>query len=245
MKKNLLVACLFVLSTLLSFSQSLVLIDSVAGQLTNGAVIYKTGINSPDGEIIQHLAVKNISSNDIPVMVKKTMVDTVIGSSNVFCWGICFGPYTYISPESISVPAGTTNALDFSGHYLPTGIAGATTVRYTFYAERDLNDSVCVNVVYMAFPLGTEELDANVTALSNAYPNPATDKVNFNFSIPAGGKGNLIVRNVLGSKIREIALNGISGKMTIPISNLEEGVYFCTLELGGNAMMTRKMVIRR
>lgn len=244
MKKNILFTCLFTLTVLLGFSQSLALYDSTAGQLANNATLYKSGINTADGEILQHLAVINTSVSDISVMVKKTVIDTVPGTSNLFCWGICFGPGTYVSPEPISVLAGTTNWLDFSGHYLPQGVAGASTVKYTFYADQDTTDFVCVNIIYMAFPLGTEEPDAKVASLSNAYPSPAKDQVNFNYSIPAGSIGRIALRNVLGSTIREIALPSTSGKMTMQVADLQDGIYFYTLKVNENALMTRKMIVR-
>ena len=244
MKKNILVTCFFMLTVILGFSQSLALYDSTAGQLVNNATIWKSGINSADGEIIQHLALINSSANDIPVMAKKTYISIVSGSSNLFCWGLCFGPDTFLSGDAITVAAGTTNWLDFSGHYLPAGVAGASTVRYTFFAERNPGDSVCVNVVYMAFPLGTEELNANVSSLSNAYPSPAKDQVNFNYSIPAGSRGNVIVRNVLGSSVREAALPSTNGKVSLQIADLKDGIYFTSLLVNGNLVLTRKMVVR-
>lgn len=245
MKRNILVILFFSMMTFYGFSQSLVLIDSVAGELANGATIYKSGVNSTSGEIVQYMAVKNISGNDAAVMVKKTAVDTVPGTYNLFCWGLCFGPETYVSPEPLTVQTGTTNWLDFSGHYTPIGIAGATTVRYTFFIDRNPDDSVCVNVIFMAFPLGTPETESRHASISDAYPNPAKDIVSFNVTLSEGANGNLIIRNLLGSKIREMALTPATGKVTVPVSDLQEGVYFCTFEMNGTALMTKKMIVRR
>ncbi len=243
MRKNILFIGFFMLITLFSFSQSLVLIDSVAGTLENNATIYKSGVNTEEGEIVQYLAVQNVSASDIPVMVKKAYVNIVEGSMNLFCWGICVSFDTFEAPEPITIQAGTTNWLEFSAHYLPMSMSGYSTVRYTFFAQRDHNDSVCVNVVYMAYPLGKEEMLQETALLSNAYPNPAKDKVYFNYTLPASTEGTLIVRNVLGSKIREVSVSAGSGKQSLMVSDLPEGVYFCTLEMKGKATLTRKMVI--
>jgi len=243
MKKILLFTYLFSVTAFYCYSQNLILFDSTAGQLVNNATILKTG-NTGTGEIIQHLAIKNNSSTDIDVMVKKTYISVLEGTLNVFCWGVCFGPDTYVSSDPLTIPAGTTNSLDFSGHYQPYDVSGISTIRYTFFSRLDANDSTCVNVNFAAYPLGLNETNAGNPSISSPYPNPANNQVTFNYSLPAGTHGSLILRNILGETVTKTDLPGIAGKITLSATDLTEGIYFYSLMQDREVILTKKMVVK-
>jgi hypothetical protein len=177
------------------------------------------------------------------VKVKKAEISLVANSINMFCWGLCFSPEVFISPDPKTIEGNAVNEIDFSGHYVPNGAKGVSVIRYTFFLTENPNDSVCVNVTYTAFPLGVESLTGKPT-LSNAYPNPANNHVNFNVNGTGAGMSSVEVRNLLGSLVREINVTGNSGKITFETSDLPEGVYFCSLLVNGESTATRKIVVR-
>ena len=59
------------------------------------------------GEYLQDMQVRNLSSDDLNVLVKKEVVEDLEGVMNYFCWGMCFGPDTYVSPNPVAIPANT------------------------------------------------------------------------------------------------------------------------------------------
>ena len=243
MKKLFLFIYLIGIAGYFGYSQMSLSLSDSTGPLVNNATIYKKGIPTDD-EILAYVFVKNNTSNSIPVVVRKVVIDTVTGSLNMFCWGSCFGSNVYFSPTPISILAGRTDSTNFSGHFVPNTHIGTSRLRYVFYSRSDLLDTVCVNVVYSAFfPIGIEVL-AEHAKISNAYPNPATNSTTINYSLLASASGNIIIRNLLGSVIKEVPLDSNSGKVSIFTGDLPEGVYFYSLNVNGQTGVTKKLIVR-
>jgi hypothetical protein len=240
MKKYLLLFCLTVIAALFTFSQSFQLSDST-GPLANNATVVKYGLPSAD-EIISYVFIKNTTASPIAVKVKKVELMALHGTMNLYCWGLCYTPEIFVSPDSIVIDPGMTNTTDFSGHYLPNGMVGISTIRYVFFDINNPSDTVCVNIDFSTYPQGIKDLRG--VSLSSAYPNPVDDMVNFSVSAPQGSDAKLIIRNLLGSVVRETAIDGTTGKLTINTSDLAEGVYFYTFFVNGNSRVTKKLVIR-
>ncbi len=241
MKKFLLFVMLTGLLSLSTYSQSLVL-HGPDGPIANNSNVVLTGIpTSPD--ITCYLYVGNTSASSASVLLKKVIIDTVTGSINSFCWGTnCYPPFVYISPEIVDIPAGSTDSVSFSGHYEPLGFSGTSIVRYVFYLSNNVNDSVCVNAYFMAFPLGIDQIVAK-PVLSAAYPNPATTHFSFDYSVPEGAVASVIVRDVLGS-IKYQASISKSGKLTLNTSDFQNGIYFFSLQVNGKSEMTKKIIVQ-
>ena len=242
MKKLFLFIYLAVIAAYFGYSQISLSLSDSTGPLANNAFIYKSGTPTAD-EIVAYVFVKNNTSNTIPVMVKKVVIDTVSGSYNMFCWGLCFAPNVYISPTPINVNAGATDSTNFSGHYVPNTHKGISSLRYVFFDRTNPLDSVCVNIVYTAFPLGINPLAEKAT-ISNAYPNPAKDITTIDYSGPASANGSLIIRNLLGIIVKETLLNANSGKVSVFTGDLPDGVYFYSLNVDGKTGITKKLIVR-
>jgi hypothetical protein len=76
------------------------------------------------------------------------------------------------------------------------------------------------------------------------YPNPAYDKVVFNYSLPGGTtQAQLVITTVQGAVVK--SYNLLTDKKTIEAdcSSLSEGVYFYTLVIGNIPKKTEKLVI--
>jgi hypothetical protein len=194
--------------------------------------------------MVQHVGVKNNTGAAISVMCKKAYINVLPETINVFCWGLCFGPDVFVSPDAISIEAGVTDFLNFSGHYNPYTVSGISSIRYTFWVDGNPNDSACVNINYAAYPLGISTPDPKAV-LSQAYPNPASVRVAFDYSIPSGSDRNsLIISNVLGSVVRQETIGSVSGKVSFDVVDLQDGIYFYSLVVNGERTITRKMVVK-
>jgi hypothetical protein len=235
---------LFVLFTIsifsYGFSQSLALADS-SGPVVNNSTIYHYGHVS-DAEILSYMFVKNTTSATIGVKVKKVEINLVSGSVNSFCWGLCFAPNVYISPDPININAHATDSTDFSGHYTPSGNEGVSTIRYVFFNTTNTSDSVCVNIIYDAYPDGIAN-QTTKNSLSGAYPNPANNTVNFDYSLNSVNDGSVVIRNLPGIVVKKANLKSTESKVSIFTGDLPEGIYFYSLEINGKSLSTKKLVI--
>lgn len=88
-------------------------------------------------------------------------------------------------------------------------------------------------------------INSNVTSLE-AYPNPAKNSATINYSIPSNYRtGNLVVRNMIGSVVKTISINGGStGKQSISTYDLPNGVYFYSIVGDGTTLSTKKLVVK-
>lgn len=95
---------------------------------------------------------KNISSNGIRIKIRAEEIALVEGTSHYFCGlGNCFPPGTMETPNSYALPAGELIGEEgfFSSHYSPFGIAGTTILRYTYFNEDNLNDTISFTVTFI------------------------------------------------------------------------------------------------
>ncbi|MBW6460762.1 MAG: T9SS type A sorting domain-containing protein [Bacteroidales bacterium] len=244
--KKILLSALSVIITVSLYSQSLSLFFN-GEPIAHGATVQVLG-NPTDDYMQAKAAVKNNSANAIEVMVKKHINadDTLPNTMNVFCWGSCFPPNTYVSPFSILIGPDQVNDTSFYGDYFPNGVIGITRISYIFFDMNNENDSVAFTVEYNASPASVAQNLLTQVNLSDAYPNPAISVVNFGYRLPEDTrKSSIIISNILGARIKEVQLTGVSGKTSIPVGDMVNGVYFYSLCLDDRVVITRKFVVKR
>lgn len=244
MKRTLLIlSAVFVLYSL--SAQSILITDENNSPVSNDQVVV---LHEEPGhsDILSHFDVKNNTSSSMDIMCKKKEVSLINGSTNSFCWAQCYPPFTYVSPTPITLGAGQSDTNSFLGEYYPNGNSGISTIAYTFFDGNNTNDSVRVIVEYAFNVVGLEELFARGDySFSAAYPNPASASTSFDYELPAGGKAYVSIMNLLGSEVKQLELSGLKGKATLNTSDLNEGVYFYTLYIGGQGLSTHKLVVKR
>ena len=196
------------------------------------------------GEFQQDMQLRNLTGNDLNVIVSKEVVLDLDGTMNYFCWGQCFSPDIFVSPEPVMVAANSvTNEGALSFHTMfDEDVYGKVEVRYSAYDERQPDDPVSIIVRFHKSGVGVAE-NSRPMSLSHAYPNPATTTVNFNYSFD----GNLcaVVYNLLGQEVKRQELNANDGQMSISVSDMQEGIYFCTMLVNGRAWTTEKFVVKK
>ncbi len=242
MKKIILTSFLLVTFVLAGFAQTIQLSHNQI-DLNNGEELDIYGDSTSSTTMYAHIDVRNTTTTDVDIIVKKVELSLVSGSQNFFCWGQCYTPSTYVSPLAITV-AGKSTSTDFDGEYMPQGNLGTSQVMYVFFVEGNPNDSAAVVVNYVATPVGINGEDFQVE-LSDAFPNPANDKVSFKYDLPAEvSSAKVIIRNMIGSVVREASLSRQNKEVSINTSDLNEGVYFYSFILDDNVYVTKKLVIQ-
>ena len=161
MKKLLFTLFAFALVGVIS-AQSLSLAHEDGTPIANGETVSIQGDIFDD--LVAHAAVINNADFDINVLCKKVHVDVPETGMVMLCWGLCFAPPVFISPDPIEIPAGATNEADFAGHFNPQGVASTASVMWVFYDELNPDDSVAFTANYTA---GSSSFDVTFNANMN------------------------------------------------------------------------------
>ncbi|MEI6434987.1 MAG: T9SS type A sorting domain-containing protein [Bacteroidota bacterium] len=247
MKKFTLFFILLTAITVYAFSQSLQITDNKGVIIPANSEIIQIG--SPDsGQLSTYMYVKNIGTKSLNVLCRKTQFLMLDSTEITMCWaGACYPAKTNLSPNAQLINVGQT-ITDFVGHYVQVAgkhfKSGESVVRWCFFDKANPTDSVSVRIKYTSFPLGISEPADRQAMLSNVYPNPASAEANFNFELPAGKSGSVIIRDIIGKSVYSENLRGSTGKVVVNTMNFADGVYFCVLLVDEKMVQTRKMIVK-
>ncbi len=95
------------------------------------------------------------------------------------------------------------------------------------------------------YPLSFFDFKDLPIELSEAYPNPARDEINFDYQLNSSvGEVKVIMHNVLGNIVGEYELSAFDSHLTIRTDGMQSGIYFYTVSVDGQNALTRKIIIR-
>ena len=243
MKKIVLLVNVLIFSSIGLFSQSISL-SNADGPIANNQVIWVSGdANIP---LAAYIYVTNNTSSDLEVLVRKEEILIIPGSTNYFCWLQCYPSSVFVSPDPLVIPANSTNTTNFSGDYDAGGIFGISRIRYTFFKNHLNSDSATVTVWFNAGYVGLGEQLPYGISFSPAYPNPASSSVRFSYELPANLNKSVSVSlsNLIGEKVNESLITDQQGIIEIPVNQLHAGIYFYSINVNGQAVITRKLVVK-
>ena len=191
----------------------------------------------------------NNGTDAVSMTCERTIVSITDGAGNNFCFGNCFpddASFTEVTIDPISGidPNMPYYPYEFSAHFkpydamtwemLPEG--AELTVQYTF-TERGGEPMT----FEFYFRYDTSSVDENVSKLfSNAYPNPASNFVNFDCEMQ---NATIAIYNMMGQEVIRQDVN--DSHVSINISDLTDGIYFYSVIVNGEAVKTSKLVVRK
>jgi hypothetical protein len=107
------------------------------------------------------------------------------------------------------------------------------------------NDKSCKTYTGVAC-IGVDGLDPNGFLLMQNIPNPANHTTLIGYRIPAAGKVNFGVVNLIGQELHSEQLTMPAGthQLEFDVSSLADGIYYYFVEYNGQRL-TLKMVIRK
>ena len=223
MKKNLLFFGL-ALSFLGVSAQSIELVNPVVQ--VNATIATLTGA----GEMVAEWPVTNISDVSVSVRCSRSVISEIAGSSNYFCWGVCYGETTNVSLLAQTILASDTNHT-FYAHYKPLGNPGETLITYCFFNTANPTDQACQTVSFCyesTCPIGVEETEHSKLELVGSNPLKGLSFMNYN--LPTGEKeGQLVITNLQGKLVKEVTVKGNSGSILLNAQDYAAGVYQFTL----------------
>lgn len=190
--------------------------------------------------------IKNITNDTLHVKVKRTPVSVVSGSSNSFCWDVCYTSITSESVHSVTmVPDSVYN--NFYADFLPNGNVGLSSIKYCFFDEDVTTDSICLIAYFNASATGIEtNILPEGNYISDAFPNPSNGTTQLIYSVKKdAGSSKLEMHNILGSLVKVIDLKEKSGTVKLPLEDVGSGIYFCSLVVDNKTISTRKLVVSK
>lgn len=201
----------------------------------------------PDSaKILLHgIDIKNTSDNPLNVKCIRENIDTVALTENYYCWGGMYYSATVDTSQMSVFIDGQSTSSEFKGYYDHTGHIGISKIKYTFYDLANEDDQVSFYVNYNV----TTELDIaenNILfKLSEVYPNPANQFVQANYEIHnIVDNAKVVIFNLLGSNVKETNVLESNGTIKLNTSDLIEGIYFYSLLINNESVITQKLIIK-
>lgn len=242
--KKLLLSLALTVSVLALSAQKYTVTEKATGNVVeNGATYYIYG----EGSFNELLGEFVVTANEpINLIGEKEEIQVVENTVNMLCLGSCYAPNVYVSPV---VQFTTGHSEDFAMHYMASGeiadVAGLEQImRYYLYEEGDPDNKFTVNVTFK-FSLEGIEDNSSVDMFSDAYPVPACDVVNFEYNIASNVNAEIAIYNMTGQEVLRSQINGMSGKASVNVSDLADGVYFYSLIVNGKTEKSNKLVIKK
>ncbi len=204
-------------------------------------------IGSIGKDISTPIRIKNISDRTIYVFIDR--VEKVIGSTQTtnFCWGEdCYDASIERLPLSRRIEPGEVS--DAFTSVLYSGLVeGYSTVKYHIYTRSNKQEIVSHEVTYSVEGERNSRTlySSNALIFNEIYPNPVREFAIINYKInDPDTEVKVLLHNVLGSIVGTYELPVLEQVLKIDTKKFNPGVYFYTLFVDGDGILTKKLIIR-
>ena len=194
------------------------------------------------GEFLQeNIKIRNLTDSQLDVMIEKEIIEELPGSSNWFCFGLCYLPEIFVSSFPVPVLPQSLSDEPFSFHFLfDEGVVGRTCVRVYAYARSNPDERISLSFVAN----NVTNVAENYLSLGHAYPNPASSQVHFDYKTDNNSNVNVVVYNLLGQEVKSQFVNGSQNHISIAVDDMQSGIYFCRFSVNGEVVKTEKFIVK-
>lgn len=126
--------------------------------------------------------------------------------------------------------------------------AGISSARYVVVNKNNHNEAVefDVNFSVEEFAERKSIYDSHFITLTDAYPNPAVESAQVDYKIHKTQPSyTIILRNLLGNVVGDYRLPTSETKLKMRTDELNAGIYFFTLYIDGEGVLTRKILVKK
>lgn len=191
-------------------------------------------------EYAQELKIRNLTGNDMGVIVEREILENADGTLVYFCWGLCLSPENNIGGP-VDVTAQSLSDETFSSHVIfSEGETGVVKVRYSAYDRGNPDDRVSIIILAGA----SANVNEHSLNFGQAYPNPANTQVSFDLKNDSSSDIQAVVYNLLGQEVKSLLVSGLQSRVTIAVDDLEAGIYFCRFTANGEVLKTEKFIVK-
>lgn len=233
--KKVLLLVIFSLMRILTFSQGFEIVSLQEN--------YKGNI----GEIIKApIRFKNTSDKSLTLIIRK--VSGQIGSTqkNFLCLDAnCLDQRG--DDHIVKIEAGQT--LSTFQVALEAGlVAGLSSVKYIAYNKSNPTQAIEFEVNFAVEEKSKKQsiYSSKFITIKDVYPNPVVDHALVDYKIlDEQVKAKIIIHNILGNNQGEYELSSTENLLRIPTDDLSAGIYFYTLYINDEGVVTCKIVVRK
>ena len=217
---------------------------SQAFEISNLQDSYKGSV----GETIKApLYFKNTSEKPITIIIRKINDDIRSTQKTYFCLdNNCLDQR--IHDFSIRVEPGQTLT---NFHVALEGglVEGVNSlIKYVAYNKLSPNQSIELDLNFTVEPERASNIyTSRHITLTNVYPNPVIDDfVSVAYKVLSDQiKAKIVIHNILGNLVAESELPSIDNVIKIKAENLSAGIYFYTLYINNEGVLTRKLIVKK
>jgi hypothetical protein len=199
------------------------------------------------GELIRApLRIKNTSEKPLIFLVKR--IEAQIGTSqkSVFCPD---NSYTDFIAEEYTIKLEPGQTLQNFSIGLEAGLAeGYSTIKILVLNKSIPLESLTLDFNFFVEPKPGKSniyVSRQIT-IHDVYPNPVTNFAFIDYTLHADPrKTKIVLHNILGSPIKEYELSAFENKVKLSVEDLNSGIYFYTLYIDNEGVITRKLIVKK
>jgi hypothetical protein len=199
------------------------------------------------GEIIKApLQFKNTTDKPVTLIIRKQTAEIGGTQKNYFCLdNHCLD--SKVEDYLIRIEPGQTfNLLHIA---LEAGLApGNSVVKYTATNKANPSEIVEFDLHFAVEEKAEKEniYNSRHIILHNVYPNPVDEFAYVDYKVLDDQiKAKIVLHNILGTPIGDYSLPPLETKVKIKAESLNAGIYFYTLYLDNEGVITRKLIVKK
>lgn len=192
------------------------------------------------------IKIKNNTSKAQFYIIRKLQSDLTSTQKGYFCLGkTCLEPGIEEFSKKIE-PGETLQTLDY---VLESGIQSTTSsIKFQVFIKGNQTDAVDYAISVSVQEKAQKQIIFNSKdiTIQDVYPNPVQDLAFMDYRIHTETvTARVVIHNILGMAIKEIDLSFYEDRAKIQTDELVSGIYFYTLYLNNNGVLTRKLIVRK
>ncbi|MDH5603666.1 MAG: T9SS type A sorting domain-containing protein [Cyclobacteriaceae bacterium] len=209
----------------------------------------ETNVTGKIGEdVTAPIVITNTSDRPVTLAIKRTETSIASTQQTWFCWDAdCFDKEVEIFPyEKIINPGESVKA--FTSTLRSGLVEGNSLVKYIIYDKYAPEEQVEVEINYMIkeFLHQAALFHSKDVVINDVYPNPVSEHAIIDYKITNPDvKVKVVLHSVLGSVMGEFVLEPLETIFKINAETFNPGVYFYTLYINNDGMMTRKLIVKK
>jgi hypothetical protein len=127
-------------------------------------------------------------------------------------------------------------------------VSGESALKYVAYSKSNPGQSVEFELNFNVTEKPEKEsiYSSRFVTLHDVYPNPAIDQAVVDYKILNDKvEAKIVVHNLLGNVVGEYSLPILENLVRVKTDELSAGIYFYTLYVDNESVMTRKLIVRK
>jgi hypothetical protein len=199
------------------------------------------------GETIKvPVRIKNTTDKSMVVVIRKVAGQIGTSQKNYYCIdNHCLDHKT----DDFFVKLEPNQLLSTLQIALEAGLAqGASSIKYLVFNKSNPADQLEFEVNFQIEEKAEKQniYSSDIIQLHDVYPNPAVDHAFVDYSLlNSNVKAKIMIHNLLGNTIDEYPLPASESKVKIRAEALNSGIYFYTLYLDNEGVITRKLLVKK